>query len=62
MQRRLENRDAIILQHVQQRRFARVVETKEKHLRMLVRQAQRGEDVPEPVKNPHRVQEEMVCL
>lgn len=33
------------LQHVQQRRLARIVETEEQQLGVLVQQAERGEDI-----------------
>ena len=35
------------LQHVQKRRFARVVQAEEEELSVLVEQAQRGEHVPD---------------
>lgn len=47
MQRRLQDSDTIIFEHVQQRRLAGIVEAKEEQLGVLVEQAQRGENVPD---------------
>lgn len=46
MQRRLQNRDTVILEHVQQGRLAGVVKAQEQELAVLVRQAERGQKVP----------------
>lgn len=45
MQRRLQNRHTVILQHVEQRRLAGIVEAQEQQLGVLVEQAERREDV-----------------
>jgi len=49
MQRGLKDGNSVILQHVEQRRLPCVVQTQEQQLRVLVHEAQRGEDIPEPV-------------
>lgn len=53
VERRLKDRDAVVLEHVQQRRLAGVIETEEQQLGVLVQQAQAGEHIPEPVEHPH---------
>jgi hypothetical protein len=50
---RLKDGNSVILQHVQQCGLAGIVETKEKKLGMLVEQTQGGQNVVEPVDNPH---------
>lgn len=49
VQRRLKRCQPIVLEHVQQRRLASIVETEEEQLGGLVPQAERGQDVLEPV-------------
>lgn len=45
MQRGLEDGDAVILQHMEERGLSGIVETKEKELGMLVQQAERRENI-----------------
>jgi hypothetical protein len=47
VQRGLQHGDAVVLQHVQQRRLACVVEAQEQQLGVLVREAQVGQDLPD---------------
>lgn len=47
VQRGLQHGDAVVLQHVQQRRLAGVVEAQEQQLGVLVRQAQVRQDLPD---------------
>jgi hypothetical protein len=49
VQRGLQHGDAVVLQHVQQRRLACVVEAEEQQLGVLVREAQVGQDLPDCV-------------
>ena len=53
VQRRLVDLDAVLLEHVQQRRLARVVQAQEEDLGGLVVQAQVRQDVKDPVEEPH---------
>lgn len=46
-------RELLVLQHVEQRRLARVVEAEEEDLGVLVREAERVEHRPEVVEEPH---------
>lgn len=50
VQRRLEDGDTVVLEHVQQRRLARVVEAEEEQFGMLVREPELGENVPDCVR------------
>ena len=45
MQRRLQDRHAVVLEHVEQRRLAGIVEAQEQQLGVLVEQAERRQDV-----------------
>lgn len=45
MERRLQDRDAIVLEHVQQRRLARVVEAEEQQLGVLVHESEAGQHI-----------------
>jgi len=45
MQRRLQDRNTVVFQHVQQRRLSGIVETQEQQLGVLVEQAERRQDV-----------------
>ena len=53
VQRRLVDLHAVLLEHVQQRRLARVVQAQEEDLGGLVVQAQVRQDVKDPVEEPH---------
>ena len=45
MQRRLQDRNTVVLEHVEQRRLSGIVETEEQQLGVLVEQAERRQDV-----------------
>ncbi len=45
MECRLEDRDAVVLEHVEQRRLAGIVEAQEQQLGVLVEQAERRQEV-----------------
>lgn len=51
VQRRLEGREAVVLEHVEEGRLAGVVEAEEEDLCVLVDEAKAGEDVPEVAKD-----------
>jgi len=53
VQRRLVDLHAVLLEHVQQRRLARVVQAQEEDLGGLVVQAQVRQNVKDPVEEPH---------
>lgn len=47
MQRRLQDGHAIVLEHVQQGGFARIVQAKEEEFGVFVRETEGGEEVPD---------------
>mmetsp|Transcript_91643 Transcript_91643/g.263733 ORF Transcript_91643/g.263733 Transcript_91643/m.263733 type:complete len:285 (+) Transcript_91643:153-1007(+) len=47
-------RHAVVLEHVEERGFAGVVETQEQDLRVLVAQAEVAQDIEEPIDEEHR--------
>ena len=53
MQGGLQCGQSVVLEHVQERRLACVVEAEEEDLGVLVDQPEAGEDVPEPVDKEH---------
>ena len=50
---RLQDGDAVVLEHVQQRRLSSVVEAEKEQLSVLVKEPKRGQHVVEPVHDPH---------
>lgn len=49
----LEHSDTVVLQHVQQGCLSSIVKTEEEELCVLVGEAERGEDIPKPIDDPH---------
>jgi hypothetical protein len=45
VQRRLQDRDTVVLQHVEERRLASIIEAEEKQFGVLVQQAELRQDV-----------------
>jgi hypothetical protein len=54
MQGRLQDRNAVVLEHVEQRRLSGIVKTEEQQLGVLVEQAERREDVENCVREAWR--------
>lgn len=50
---RLQDGDTVVLQHVQQCGLAGIVQTEEEKLGVLIEETQRGQDIVEPVDDPH---------
>jgi len=54
MQGWLKYSDSVVLQHVKKCSLSSIVKSKEQQFRMLVEQTKGGQDIVEPVDNPHR--------
>jgi len=51
----VQDGDSVVLEHVKKRGLSGIVETKEQQFGVLVHQAKVGENIPEPINDPHVV-------